>query len=728
MTSWTPRLVDLVGAERADRIRASAWWPTLVTVVDHALQRGWQVDTLLLSGLTTGRGDDVADADGVEDGLDECQAMVWRASIALDPVPADPNDPSDPDPDYPEHEGPPADMWEGVTPPQDARFVDHFSADAPPADASDDPSEDWAPGPDTSPYVPEWPEEAVMSTTYTSANAATHGAAVPGDGPAVASEIEPAQRLDRAALVRSLARLPLAPSDADLGRIYDRESELGASPVSETRLLEVNAMAQDFFERRFPGSWGQQHLADRFRGDLAGHEHFRPGQAPAGWTGLVQHLRGHGVSDEELLAAGLASTARTGRLIDRFRDRVMFPIIRPGSDNPTRQGGPEILGFVGRRHPDLSDIDLATGERDEKAGPKYLNTADTALFHKGAQLFGAVDELLEAGAVPVIVEGPMDAIAVTLATAGTHVGVAPLGTSLTDDQALQLASLHHRTGAEPVVATDPDLAGQVAAERAFWILTPHGLDPTYARLPTQADPADLLARRGPAALAAALAGAEPLAGRLLAERLDHLPAQSSQGTALTEAVRVVAAGSPQSWEDDVEDIAARLDLPQTQVQKALLAAVGAWDLDPRKPAQQALGGIHQVRERLEAAEAQSPAERWAALGASLDPRLPHEPDWGAAALMIQDAHDQGCDVAAAARQLVVEKPLGSHPARDLRYRLVSRLDVEIPDVDDVNPHLNAPAGPEEVPAGGRPGAAAAQQRRRAAGGEEPGPRPGSRRR
>ena len=95
------------------------------------------------------------------------------------------------------------------------------------------------------------------------------------------------------------------------------------------------------------------------------------GQAPAGWNNLVRHLRRHGVTDEEMLAAGVASTASTGRLIDRFRDRVMFPVIRRG----------EVLGVVGRRHPNLTDQD--------KGGPKYLNTANTPLFHKGAQLFGA---------------------------------------------------------------------------------------------------------------------------------------------------------------------------------------------------------------------------------------------------------------------------------------------------------------------------------------------------
>ena len=123
-----------------------------------------------------------------------------------------------------------------------------------------------------------------------------------------------------------------------------------------------------------------------------------------------------------MTAAGVATVASTGRLIDRFRDRVMFPIIHNG----------EILGFVGRRHPDLTDTD--------RGGPKYLNTADTPLFHKGAQLFGANEVDIAAGGIPVIVEGPMDAIAVTLASGGRYIGVAPLGTSLTDEQASQLAA------------------------------------------------------------------------------------------------------------------------------------------------------------------------------------------------------------------------------------------------------------------------------------------------
>ena len=194
-----------------------------------------------------------------------------------------------------------------------------------------------------------------------------------------------------------------------------------------------------------------------------------------------------------MMITGVAVTASTGRLIDRFRDRVVFPIIHDG----------KVLGFVGRRHPDLSDVD--------RAGPKYLNTGDTPLFHKGAQLFGALQDQLSDGAIPVIVEGPMDAIAVTLASRGRYIGVAPLGTSLTDEQAHQLA----RIGRQPIVATDADLAGRIAAERDFWMLSCYRLDPLHARLPDGTDPADLLALGGPTALTEALTAAQPLAEQLL---------------------------------------------------------------------------------------------------------------------------------------------------------------------------------------------------------------------
>ena len=697
-----------------------------MTVVDHALQRGWQLDTLLSHSTSTGDGgvheDVLGEDNGTSsatgrsraaassagaDGLDECQAMVWRASIALDPVPPDPDDPelSDeagiPDPLSPG--APPEDLWEGYLPQHpehEALYVD------PPPDIALDALD----------VLDEGQELEDASDVQVDAG-------------------EAFRRLQQAALTRELnaaRHIQLPPSNAEENRAYERAVDLAASPVSEARMLEVNAMAHAFFEQQLPGSWGQQHLHDRFGLDPVTsqlRDQFRPGQAPAGWTNLVRHLRRHGVTDDELLATGLATTASTGRLIDRFRDRVVFPITAPGRTTLNGERGPvQILGFVGRRHPDLVDVDPATEQRNTKAGPKYLNTADTLLFHKGAQLYAgyygdphAIDEaaqvrqvgqadlggigaLLEAGAIPVVVEGPMDAIAVTVASAGAYVGVAPLGTSLTEEQATQLASLHHRTGATPIVATDPDIAGRVAAERAYWMLAPHGIDPDYARLPAHSDPADLLVRRGPASVAAALAAATPLTVELLDERLDHLDRTGLTQIAATsgdlpdaihaELARLVAAENPERWMADVARIAERLHQPVEQVQRHLLDAVKAWEDDPHRPAQQALGGIHQVRQRLAATDALTPGQRWAPLGTALDSRLPHEPDWGAAAMMIQDGHDQGHDVATAARELVAERPLSDRPAQDLRYRLVARLNIEIPDFDDVNPHV--PVIPDRI--------------------------------
>ncbi|MEV5003832.1 MobF family relaxase [Nocardioides sp. LML1-1-1.1] len=631
-TEWTPRLVDLFGPGRAASIQASTWWPALVSNVDHGVQRGWQVEALLGAGRAM-------PSDGW-DGVDECQALVWRTSIALETAP-----------DEHAHEyhfeEPPADLWEGVEP-DPATVVDHPMDTATAPDWTDWPlAED--PGPEPEPPMDPADEHLVD--------------AVAGEPVDVDEDqfVEP--DLTLAAYIRDLGGTRLEPTDADLRLMYQRADEWHFSPVSRERMLEINNMTQAFFEARFTDSWGRDYLTGRFGVDLAGDERFRPGQAPAGWTNLVDHLRSRGVSDAEMLATGVASEASTGRLIDRFRDRVMFPVIHHNN------GRGEVLGFVGRRRPDLTDAD--------KGGPKYLNTADTPLFHKGAQLFGVVDELLDEGAVPVIVEGPMDAVAVTLASHGLYLGVAPLGTSLTDEQAAQLAAI----GRDPIVATDADLAGQVAAERDFWMLTPHGLDPGYARFPDGLDPADLLAQRGPAALTAAVASGQPafraLGDELLAERLDHLTPEQAR----VAAMRILSARPSRAWEPGVNQVRARLQLSQLQARRDLRDAVKTWDADPRKAALAELHKSSEVRARLAAAAEKTPAERWAPLARELDPRLLEQGDWPATAAMLQQAHEQGHDVDAATRGLVAEKPLGDSPARDLRYRIVSRLEIPI-DGDD----------------------------------------------
>jgi len=145
----------------------------------------------------------------------------------------------------------------------------------------------------------------------------------------------------------------------------------------------------------------------------------------------------------------------------------MFPI-----HARTEGGGREVVGFVGRRNPSL---DASTGIRN----PKYLNTGQTPLYTKGEHLYGLAGNAatLDRGGLAVLVEGPVDALAVDLASGGMMAGLAPLGTALTEHQARQLADALGAGTDRIVIATDADPAGVQAAGRAYELLTAHGLDP-----------------------------------------------------------------------------------------------------------------------------------------------------------------------------------------------------------------------------------------------------------
>jgi DNA primase len=194
----------------------------------------------------------------------------------------------------------------------------------------------------------------------------------------------------------------------------------------------------------------------------------------------------------------------------------------------------------------------------------------------------------------------MDAIAVTLASRGLYLGVAPLGTSLTEEQAAQVA----RLALHPRCRNRRRLAGRIAAERDFWMLSSYRMDLLYALLPDGTDPADLLALSGPTALAEALATAQPHAERLLGERLENLP----PAQALREAARVVAARPARHWGRGSRAISLRLGVPMPQVRHALLRFVKDWNTDPRRAAQQPLQAIGEVKHRISTA-AESPAEQ-----------------------------------------------------------------------------------------------------------------------
>ncbi|GAC1519716.1 MAG: hypothetical protein NVS3B1_01610 [Marmoricola sp.] len=503
----TRQLDDLLGAESTSRLQISPWWPALLTVVDQGLRRGWQLPHLLDTNVPVSHSTDV----------DPCQALVWRASVVLADLPC--VEPPTPE----ETEDPPEDLDSVWEPPTDWRLPTTEPVDE---DAS----------------IPTSEHEPRTFTTD--------------------------HRLLVAAMLREQRFIDSDRlcTDADLRRAFLYANKWDYAAISRERMLEINTLTQAYFTSSYQGSWPQSYMRHRFGYDLAGHDIFAPGYAPSGWTQLHDHLRRQGVTEEEMGAVGVTTTTRDGRPIDKFRDRLTFPITNPGG---------EILGFVARRHPHLSDT-------TPHAGPKYLNTADTPLFHKGAQLFGLSRELIEAGATPVIVEGPTDAIAVTLASAGLCAGVAALGTALTDDQAIQLARIFQTTGRDPVVATDADAAGRVAAERDFWKLTGVGLEPSYVALPEDEDPASLLTNQGPAILAGVLRHPSPLVDVVLTAH-----ACSTETRQPKDLFRVLAAAGPAAWDVHVPNLARSVNLCEDEAKNRLLAAVRDWDRDPRAVADRA---------------------------------------------------------------------------------------------------------------------------------------------
>ncbi|MBB1512757.1 relaxase domain-containing protein [Tessaracoccus sp. MC1627] len=389
-------------------------------------------------------------------------------------------------------------------------------------------------------------------------------------------------------------------TDLELHQTFAAADRWADTPHTPQRLAQVTKAAAEFFETQLAGSWSHQYFSKRFGQDLTGDPRFRIGHAPAGWSSLVSHLRKEGFTTDELLAAGVASTTRQGNVIDRFRDRATLPIHHEGV----------IVGFVGRRHPDASD----------DHGPKYLNSPTGALFAKRDVLYG--HHHLHGTATPVIVEGPMDAIAVTLAGRGTFIGVAPLGTTLTPEQVLLL-----RGGPTPLIATDSDNAGHVAAENAFWLLAQHRHDPRRLILPTGSDPAQLFEQHGPDALHDALITATmPQAQLMVRDRATFLDPNEAD----RQIADIIAARPATTWGDELHHV------PEDQT-PLLVARVSAWTTTPTEAADQAKEQTRAMRRRLD----QPATERWQQWADTTG--LAGAKEWPSIAARLDELHQAGAD-------------------------------------------------------------------------------------
>jgi DNA primase catalytic core len=335
----------------------------------------------------------------------------------------------------------------------------------------------------------------------------------------------------------------------------------------------LNEAAAGFFARSAAESWVPAYLASRgFDGtdifDSAGvfdgvggaaGRRWQIGYAPKARTALSDHLRELGYSGAQARAAGLARESARGALIDVFRDRAMFPV---------RSMDGTVAGFIGRARPGAG------------AGvPAYLNTATTPLFYKGAQLFGLYEclDALSSGAWPVIVEGPLDAIAITLAGGG-FAGVALCGTALTSMHVdlLSWASDLRRTGL--IVAFDADVAGRAAAVRAYPLLRAVTDALWTVSLPTGSDPAEVLRTQGADGLAAVLRSSLlPLPDLVIDARLADFERwlEFTDGTfaALRAVAPLIAGLPPGEVARQVARTAGRLGLTHAEVTNAVTAAL-----------------------------------------------------------------------------------------------------------------------------------------------------------
>ena len=325
--------------------------------------------------------------------------------------------------------------------------------------------------------------------------------------------------------VRVLAERANIPLPQDLSQPQAAEGP------SRSDLLKVAEFAAKFFCQRLNSPAGKAALDYARKRGLSDESirQFRLGYSPDSWDSLLSAARKSRIADSRLLAAGLVIRGEAGRCYDRFRNRLMFPIIDPA-------GG--VIAFGARA--------LAEKER-----AKYLNSPDSVLFDKSAGLYALnwAREAISSSAQAVVVEGYLDALIPH--QAGVTNVVATLGTALTDRHVRLLA----RYAREVVLIFDADAAGAAAAERAMEIFLAQQVHVRVATIPAGMDPCDFCLADGPDALRAVVADAPDALQHIWHRRQEQMTAAgdnlADRRRVVEDFLRIVASSQTYGAIDEV---------------------------------------------------------------------------------------------------------------------------------------------------------------------------------
>ncbi len=295
--------------------------------------------------------------------------------------------------------------------------------------------------------------------------------------------------------------------------------EEAAETRLRTKLLELHETAAAWFEEQLrspEGALAREYLAGRGL-DPKGIEKFRIGYAPDSFNALRDRLSG--IADEATLrSSGLFSSKEQedgghGRLYDRFRKRVVFPIANEGG---------RVIAFTARM--------LGTPSEGDKAGPKYINSPETPLYSKGQVLFNLdkAKEAMRQHEFALLVEGQMDCISVFLG--GIRNVIATSGTAFTEHQVARLKRVLAKPGEKPQIVAnfDPDVAGNSAAAKTIALLTEEGFNIKIAMLDGGLDPDRYIRERGVQAYTQAIRDAVRQSDFLIERAREIFPGSSPE--------------------------------------------------------------------------------------------------------------------------------------------------------------------------------------------------------